>query len=86
LEIGLLAKKGAKKILYELASGMSKKFIELKELVGSPTTTSQRLQELAKAGIIRRDVQADKYRTVMYSLTKRGAQIVELMKKIEGAG
>jgi len=84
LKIELLGRKGAKEILYALAEKGRMKFTELKEMVGSPTTTSERLQELTEAGLIRRDVQSDQYRTVLYSLTKSGAQIVELVRKIEG--
>lgn len=59
------------------------KFTELKGLIGSPTTASQRLQELTSLSLIKRDVQADQYRTVIYSLTGKGAQAVRLMRELE---
>jgi DNA-binding HxlR family transcriptional regulator len=83
LKIELLGKKGAKEVLYALADKRRLNFTDLKDLVGSPTTASERLQELTKAGLIKRDVQADQYRTVLYSLTPKGTRIVELVKKIE---
>ena len=83
MKIELLGKKGVKEVLYALAEKRRMNFTELKDLVGSPTTASDRLQELTEAGVIKRDVQADQYRTVIYSLTQKGTQIVELVKKIE---
>ena len=59
------------------------RFTKLKELVENPTTASQRLQELAELGLVKRDVQADQYWTVIYSLTEKGIQVVKLVKELE---
>lgn len=83
LKIELLGKKGAREVLYALAEKGRLNFTELKELVGSPTTTSERLQELVQAGAVKREVQADQYRTVIYSLTEKGTQAVKLVKELE---
>ena len=86
LSLEILAKKGSKEILYALtASRTGMKFTELKEIIGSPTTASQRLQELTDLGLLKRDVQADQYRTVIYSLTEKGIRVFELLKKLENA-
>jgi DNA-binding HxlR family transcriptional regulator len=83
VSLELLAQKGSREILYTLFGKKGMKFTELKELVGSPTTTSRRLQELMDLGLIKRDVQADQYRTVIYSLTEKGIKIVRLVKELE---
>jgi len=61
--------------------GMS--FTELREIIGSPTTASQRLQELTELGILRREVQADRFRSVKYSMTEKGAQVAKIIKELE---
>jgi len=83
LNLELLAKRGSKEILYALVDKKGMKFTELRELVGSPTTASQRLQALMDLELIKRDVQADQYRTVIYSLTEKGIRVVKLMKELE---
>lgn len=79
----VLVKKGVKEILHALADKKGMNFTELRELVGSPTTTSQRLQELTELGILRREVQADRFRSVRYSLTEKGVQVTKLLKELE---
>ena len=84
LSLEILAKRGSRKILYALAaSKMGMNFTELKKLTGNPTTTSQRLQELTKLGILERSVQADRFRSVRYSLTEKGIRVVRLMRELE---
>ena len=83
LNLELLARRGSKEILYALLGKGGMKFTELKELVGSPTTASQRLQELMDLRLIKRDVQTDRYRTVIYSLTEKGIKVVRLVKELE---
>jgi DNA-binding HxlR family transcriptional regulator len=85
LEFDVLAKKGVREILHALAEKKGMNFSELRELVGSPTTASQRLQELTGLGILRREVQADRFRSVRYSLTEKGAQVAKLVKELEKA-
>lgn len=83
MKLEFLTKRGSREILYALVDKKRMKFTELKKLVRSPTTASQRLQELTSLGLIKRDVQADQYRTVIYSLTKKGIRIVKLVKELE---
>jgi len=85
LEFDVLAKKGVKEILRALADKRGMNFSELRELVGSPTTASQRLQELTGLGILKREVQADRFRSVRYSLTGKGTQVAKLIKELEKA-
>jgi DNA-binding HxlR family transcriptional regulator len=81
----VLAKKGVKEILQGLADKKGMNFTEIQELVGSPTTASQRLQELTRLGILKREVQADRFRSVRYSLTEKGTQVAKLVKELEKA-
>lgn len=74
-------KKGSKEILCALAK-RKMNFTELNKLVGSPTTVSKRLQELVSFGLVDREVQPNRFRKVRYSLTRRGAKTIELMKKL----
>jgi len=83
LRVELLGREGTKTILHALADKGSLKFTDLRKLIGSPTTTSDRLRELIKENVVKREVQSDRYRTVMYSLTKKGFQVVEIIKEIE---
>lgn len=81
MTLDILTKKGSKKILDALEK-RKMNFTELKKLVGSPVTTSKRLQELVSFGLVDREVQANRFRKVKYSLTRRGAKTIELMKKL----
>jgi DNA-binding HxlR family transcriptional regulator len=81
----VLAKKGIQEILRALADKKGMNFTEIQELVGSPTTASQRLQELTSLRILKREVQADRFRSVRYSLTDKGTQVVKLVKEMEKA-
>ena len=83
LAVDTLAKKGNREILYALAKGKALNFTELKDLVGSPTTASQRLQELTGWGLVGREVQPDRFRSVRYSLTQKGERAVKLMRELE---
>lgn len=83
MKIELLAKKGAIRLLRSLSKKKELKFTEVQEFVGSPTTASQRLKELEGMGVVRREVQADRYRSVQYSLTDKGKRIVKLVDELE---
>jgi DNA-binding HxlR family transcriptional regulator len=85
LGFNVLAKKGVREILQALADKKGTNFTEIQELVGSPTTASQRLQELTGLGILKREVQADRFRSVKYSLTEKGIKVVKLVKELEKA-
>jgi DNA-binding HxlR family transcriptional regulator len=85
LGFDVLAKKGVKEILQALADKKGMNFTEIQELVGSPTTASQRLQELTRLRVLKREVQADRFRSVRYSLTEKGTQVAKLVKEMEKA-
>ena len=74
------------RILYALAEkGEAMNFTEFKRLVGSPTTTSHCLRSLVQAGLVDKEIQADRYRSVKYSLTKKGARVAKLVWELERA-
>lgn len=83
MKIELLAKKGAIRLLRALSKKKELKFAEIQKLIGSPTTASQRLKELEGMGVVRREVQADRYRSVRYSLTDKGRRIVKFVDELE---
>ena len=81
-----LAKRGMMKILYALAEkGEAMNFSEFKNLVGSPTTTSNCLRSLVQTGFLDKKIQDDRYRSVKYSLTEKGTQVAELVRELERA-
>jgi len=86
LKIDILAKRGTMRILYTLAEkGEAMNFTEFKRLVGSPTTTSSCLQDLVRAGLVKKEIQADRYRSVKYSLTVKGSHVAKLVRNLEKA-
>jgi DNA-binding HxlR family transcriptional regulator len=58
---------------------------EFKRLVGSPITTSSCPRGLAGAGLVKKEIQADRYRSVRYSLTDRGSCAARLVRELEKA-
>ena len=86
MKIDALAKRGTMRILCALAErGEAMNFTEFKRLVGSPTTTSRCLQGLVGAGLVKKEIQADRYRSVRYSLTDRGYRAARLVRELEKA-
>jgi len=86
LKIDALAKRGTMRILYTLAEkGEAMNFTEFRRLVGSPTTTSMCLQSLVGSGLVKKEIQADRYRSVRYSLTDRGSRVAKLVRNLEKA-
>jgi DNA-binding HxlR family transcriptional regulator len=83
LKIDILARKGTMRVLCALADRGAMSFTEFRRLVGSPTTTSKCLRGLVEAGLMKREIQADRYRSVRYSLTERGAKVAKLVKELE---
>lgn len=49
----------------------------------NPKTTSDRLRELEKLKVIKREVQQDKQRSVKYGLAKLGRELLERIIDIE---
>jgi len=78
----ILGKKWTIEILRFLSDSM-KGFSEIEGLVKNPRTTSKRLKDLENFKIVKREVQQDKQRTVQYSLTKLGQEVVEKISEIE---
>lgn len=54
----------------------------LKEIGGSPRTISDRLEDLVKAGIVRREAFAEIPPRVEYSLTRRGKDLEAVFERI----
>ena len=86
MKIDIIARRGTMRILCALAEkGEAMNFTEFKRLVGSPTTTSRCLQSLVGAGFVKKAIQADRYRSVRYSLTDRGSRVAKLIRNLEKA-
>lgn len=56
---------------------------KIQEMVGNPATTQRRLTELVSIGIVKRKVQQDKRRSVIYQITPLGLECIEFMKKLD---
>jgi DNA-binding HxlR family transcriptional regulator len=79
-----LARTGALEIVKNLekrTEGL--KYAEIEKIIGSPSTTTRRLNELEELGIVKREILSEKYRPVKYSLTKKGKELLRLVKKTE---
>ena len=86
MKIDALAKRGTMRVLYALAEkGEAMNFTEFRRLVGSPTTTSGCLRGLVGSGLVKREIQADRYRSVRYSLTEKGTRVARLVRELEKA-
>jgi len=77
----LLGKKGVIELLYTLEHGR-KKYKELEEVIGNPSTTARRLKSLEKHGLILREVSSEKYRPVYYSLTDKGRRLLLVVRQV----
>jgi DNA-binding HxlR family transcriptional regulator len=83
LAFSVLGKRWNGMILGVLGSG-SASFVELRKAVSgiSDTVLSERLSELAEAGIVRRDVAEGPPVSVRYELTAAGAEIVPTIEEL----
>jgi len=82
--IRVLGKRGAVEILENLdrkKEGM--KYMEIEVIIGNPSTTSRRLADLERLGIIKRKVSEEKYRPVYYSLTNKGKSLVSIIRELK---
>lgn len=79
---GVLGKKNMVNILHLLARD-KKKYREVEKLLGNPSTTARHLKLLEEEGLIKREVSAERYRPVYYSLTSKGKKIQTLVKDME---
>jgi len=82
-----ISRKGAKEIVLTLKQRGELTYSEIESIISNPRTTSRRLDELSKLGIIKRKVLPDKYRSVSYSLTQKGEEVIKILttvEKIEG--
>lgn len=78
----ILGKKWTIEILKFLSDSI-RTFSEIEGLIKSPKTTSSRLRRLGDLKIVKREVQQDRQRTVNYSLTKRGEELLLKIAEIE---
>jgi|Deesub1362B_J571_1020462.scaffolds.fasta_scaffold19946_1 DNA-binding HxlR family transcriptional regulator len=77
----LLGKKGVIELLYSLEE-RRRKYKELEEIIGNPSTTARRLKSLEKHGLIKREVSSEKYRPVYYSLTNKGRKLLFVVRQV----
>jgi DNA-binding HxlR family transcriptional regulator len=77
----LLGKKGVIELLYSLEE-RKRKYKELEEIIGNPSTTARRLKSLEKHGLIKREVSSEKYRPVYYSLTNKGRKLLFVVRQV----
>jgi len=78
----ILNKKWAIDIL-RFINNTSKSYSEIEKLVSNPRTTSSRLRDFEEKRILIRQVQQDKHRSVKYSLTTLGLEILKKINEIE---
>jgi DNA-binding HxlR family transcriptional regulator len=81
--LSIVSKKGSKEILLSLEEKGKLTYTDIESLIGNPRTTSKRLNELCSLNIIKREVLPDKYRSVSYSLTPKGKEIVKILIQIQ---
>jgi len=79
-----LARAGTIEIIKTLEKKGGMRYSGIEEIIGSPSTTSRRLNELEELGVVKRETLPDKYRPVKYTLTKKGKGLFSLIKEIEG--
>lgn len=79
----VVSRKGAKEIVLTLKQKGELTYSDIEFIISNPRTTSRRLDELCKAGIIKRKVLSDKYRSVSYSLTQKGEEVIKILTMIE---
>ncbi len=77
----LLGRRGVIELLYSL-EGKRRKYKELEEIIGNPSTTARRLKSLERHGLIRREVSSEKYRPVYYSLTEKGRKLLLVVRQV----
>lgn len=77
-----LARAGTVEILLALKSRQTLSFAGVRKLLGNSTTATRRLRELQQSGVVSRRVLQDRLRTVEYRLTEKGAQVAELVHRL----
>lgn len=75
--LDLLSKSKTVEILLGLQN-KKMKFAEIAEITGNPTTATRRLKEMVVLGVVKREVQQDSSRTVMYELTNNGKSLTKV--------
>lgn len=78
----IISRKGTREILEELDKKGNLSYRQIEDLIKNPRTTSQRLSELTKLKLIKRQVMQNQYRTVRYSLTTKGKNTINILKKL----
>jgi len=79
----ILGRVGTVEILFTLYRKGACRYSELESLVGNPRSTSKRLKDLVALKLVDRKILADKYRSVDYSLTPVGKEIVSHLVAIK---
>jgi len=77
----LLGRKGVIELLESLGE-KRRKYKELESIIGNPSTTARRLKSLEKFGLVDRQVSAEKYRPVYYSLTEKGKHLLSVIREV----
>ncbi len=81
--ISLLSQKWTALVIYQLLSG-TQRFNEIQSAIGiSGKVLSDRLKDLEKQGIIKREVIPDTPVVIKYSLTEKGYSMKPIIKDIE---
>lgn len=80
--LDLLAKSKSVEILVKLRT-QKLKFAEIVEITGNATTATRRLKEMSELGIVKREVQQDSSRTVIYELTEKGKRLASIAMELK---
>lgn len=81
--ISLLNQRWTALVIYQLLSG-PQRFSTIQSSIGiSGKVLSERLKDLEKEGIVKREVIPDTPVIIQYSLTEKGASIEPVLRKIE---
>lgn len=81
--MSILSKRWTGLIIYQLLSGQQR-FCTLETVIGiSGRLLSERLKELEKQGIVKREIYPETPVRIEYSLTEKGLSLEPLMKEIE---
>lgn len=81
--MSMLGKRWTGLIIYQLLTG-EHRFCELETAIGiSGRLLSERLKELEKLGVVKREIYPETPVRIEYSLTEKGKSLGPLMKEIE---
>lgn len=82
--IGLLGRRHSLEILYAIQTKDPRRFTELQSATGiNPSTLTQRLRELTKAGLLLREAHREIPPRVEYGLTKKGSELTHVFEAMD---